>query len=626
VRVRQFSLPPLLEPLRSGGLADSVYDVARRYPGLPQLARRDPSDPGTWHTVTARAFRDEVMALAKGLLVNGIGVGDRVALMARTRYEWTQFSYALWSIGAQLVPVYPTSSAEQVRWMLTHAQVAAVVVEHEENAMTVGAACGDLPGLRHIWQLDDGCVARITAQGRRVPDDAVHRMRWIVEPGSVAVISYTSGTTGRPKGCVITHGNLAAECDTLIAGFHTVFAEPGQQPSVLAFLPLSHIYGLMVQVACLRGGVTLAHQPDLAPSALFPALATFRPTYLLAVPYIFEKIYEGARRNAERSGRARMFDRATDVARRYAEAVEQRGLGQGHGPGPMLRTAHAAFEHLVYGRMREVFGGRVRHAVSGGSPLRRDLALLFAGVGITVYDGYGLTETSGAVTAQPVDRPRHGTVGRPLPGASIRIARDGEVWVHGETVFAGYLGDPVATRKVLTPDGWFATGDLGRLDEDGYLVITGRKKDVIITSGGKSVGPQLLEERLRAHPLISQVVMVGDNRPYIAALITLDPEALLHWRHLRGDGTDRADTLTRTRAAAALAIDAGVRAEIQRAVSTANTAVSRAESIRDFRILPAEFTVADGLLTPSLKIRRRAIVRAYAAEIDALYAAGQPGR
>lgn len=352
MRVRQFSLPPLLEPLSSGGLADSVYDVAARYPGLPQLSRRDPADPEQWHTVTARAFRDEVMALAKGLLVNGIGFGDRVALMARTRYEWTQFSYALWSIGAQVVPVYPTSSAEQVRWILTHSQVTAVVVEFEENAMTVGAACGDLPGLRHIWQLDDGCVARITAQGRRVHDEAVHRLRWTVEPGSVAVIAYTSGTTGRSKGCVITHANLAAECDTLISCFHTIFAEPGEQPSVLAFLPLSHIYGLMVQVSCLRGGVTLGHQPDIAPAALLPALASFRPTFLLAVPYIFEKIYEGARRNAERSGRARLFERAADVARRYAEAVERRGLGQGHGPGPMLRTAHAAFEHLVYARIR----------------------------------------------------------------------------------------------------------------------------------------------------------------------------------------------------------------------------------------------------------------------------------
>lgn len=624
VRVRQFSLPPLLEPLSSGGLADSVYDVAARYPGLPQLSRRDPADPEQWHTVTARAFRDEVMALAKGLLVNGIGFGDRVALMARTRYEWTQFSYALWSIGAQVVPVYPTSSAEQVRWILTHSQVTAVVVEFEENAMTVGAACADLPGLRHIWQLDDGCVARITAEGRRVPDEAVHRMRWTVEPGSIAVIAYTSGTTGRSKGCVITHANLAAECDTLVTSFHSVFAEPGEQPSVLAFLPLSHIYGLMVQVSCLRGGVTLGHQPDIAPAALLPALASFRPTFLLAVPYIFEKIYEGARRNAERSGRARLFERATDVARSYAEAVERRGLGQGHGPGLMLRTAHAAFEHLVYARIRAVFGGQVRYAVSGGSPLRRDLALLFAGAGITVYDGYGLTETSGAVTAQPIDRPRHGTVGRPLPGAAVTIARDGEVWVRGDTVFAGYLGDPAATQAVLTPDGWLATGDLGRLDEDGYLIITGRKKDIIITSGGKSVGPQLLEERLRAHPLISQVVMVGDNRPYVAALITLDPEALLHWRHLQGDPTAAgSDTLTRTRAAAVAAIDAGVRAEIQRAVSTANTAVSRAESIRAFRILPAQFTVADGLLTPSLKLRRRAIVRAYAAEIDALYAAGE---
>ncbi|MFE2428947.1 AMP-dependent synthetase/ligase [Streptomyces sp. NPDC059373] len=614
--MRQFSLPPLVEPLRSGGLADSVYDVAQRYPGLPQLARRDPADPGNWRQVTARTFRDEVMGLAKGLLINGIGFGDRVALMARTRYEWTQFSYALWSIGAQLVPVYPTSSAEQVRWILTHSQVTAVVVEHEDHAMTVGAACGGMTDLQRIWQLDEDCVARITEQGRRVPDDAVNRLRWAVEPGSTAVISYTSGTTGRPKGCVITHANLAAECDTLVAGFSEIFAPLGQQASVLAFLPLSHIYGLMVQVGCLRGGVILGHQPDLAPAALLPALASFRPTFLLAVPYVFEKIFQGARRNAERSGRARLFDRATDIAQRYAEAVERHDLGQGHGPGPFLRAAHATFDHLVYARLRAVLGGRVRHAVSGGSPLSRELALTFAGAGINVYDGYGLTETTACITAQPVARARYGTVGRPLPGASVRIARDGEVWVSGETVFAGYLDDPAATDAALR-DGWLATGDLGRLDEDGYLIITGRKKDIIITSGGKSVGPQLLEERLRAHPLISQCVMVGDNRPYIAALITLDPEALEHWQHLNGSHS-ATGTLTRTRADTA--IDAAVRAEVQRAVSTANTAVSRAESIRAFRILPSEFTVADGLMTPSLKLRRRAIVRAYAAEIDELYA------
>ncbi|MDX2850429.1 AMP-dependent synthetase/ligase [Streptomyces sp. PA03-3a] len=597
--MREFSLPPRAAELRSGGLADSVYETADRRPEAAVLARRDGAGGDRWREVGAAAFRDEVAELARGLVAEGIRFGEPVAVMARTRYEWTLFSYALWSVGARIVPVYPTSSAEQVRWILADSGAVAIVVEHEDHAMTVGAVCDTLPALRRIWQLDAGCVPWLAALGRQVHPVLLDQLRWAVEPQSVAVIAYTSGTTGPPRGCLITHANLAAECDTLLAGYGSIFAPAGVRPSVLAFLPMSHIYGLMVTTCAVRGGVLLGHQPDLAPGELLPAFGSFRPTILLAVPYVYEKIIQGARNAAARGGKGHVFDRAADVAVRYAEAVERHALGSGPGPGPLLRAAHSAFERLVYARIREVLGGRVNYTVSGGSPLGRELSLLFAGAGLTIHDGYGLTETTAAVTAQPLGKVRFGTVGRPLPGSAVRIAPDGEVLVRGATVFAGYHADPVANNEVWRRGGWMATGDMGSLDPDGYLTITGRKKDIIITSGGKSVAPLVLEERLRAHPLVSQCIVVGDNRPFVAALITLDREAVL----------------LRTAMA-----EPDVHAEVQRAVSMANAAVSRAESIRAFRILPHEFSVENGMLTPSLKLRRNSIVSEYAAQIESIYA------
>ncbi|NUK01005.1 AMP-dependent synthetase/ligase [Streptomyces lunaelactis] len=596
-------------PPRSGGLADSVYETADRDPSLVQLSRRTGTRPDDWEPVSAELFRDQVIAVAKGFLANGIRFGDRVALMSRTRYEWTVLAYALWSVGAEVVPVYPTSSIEQVRWILYDAQVRAIVVEHEHHAMTVAAASDAETRLFAIWQMDLDCVASLINQGLGVDDELIHRHRAAVLPDQIAAIGYTSGTTGTPKGCLITHANLAAECDILLDGWGGIIAEPGAQPSILNFLPVAHIYGLMVVVACLRGGVRLGHQPDLTPETLLPALASFRPTFLFAVPYIFEKIFHKARRTAEEAGHVSLFDKAAAVAVRYAESVERHSIGSGHGPSPSLKVLHAVYDRLVYGKLRAVLGSQVRNAVSGGSTLRREVGLFFAGAGVTVYDGYGLTETAGAITAQPPGAVRFGTVGRPIPGSAVHIADDSEVWVSGDTVFAGYLNNPKATEAVLR-DGWFATGDMGHLDDEGYLVITGRKKDIIITSGGKSVAPLPLEEELRHHPLISQCLVVGDDQPYIAALITVDPEALAHWQRLKGkhpaDVSDMTD-------------DEDLRAQIQRAVSRANTRVSRAESIRAFRILPHEFGLDDGLMTPTLKLKRRAIAGTYAADIAALY-------
>ncbi|WP_377268415.1 AMP-dependent synthetase/ligase [Peterkaempfera sp. SMS 1(5)a] len=608
--MREYSVPPLVETPRTGGLADSVFLVAEEDPDLVQLMRRDPSAGEEWSEVSATAFRDEVLALAKGLLANGIRLGDRVALMARTRYEWTLFDYALWSIGAVPVPIYSTSSSDQVRWILADTRAVACVVEHEDHAMTVGAVCDSVPSLRSIWQLDSGCVRELMADGAAVSDELVHRHRAAVAPGTAATVIYTSGTTGRPKGCVITHANFAAECDNLLTGWREVFARrAGEQPATLLFLPLAHVYARMVQVAALRGGVTLGHQSETSADVLLPALASFRPTFLLAVPYIFERIFHKARRAAEEHGRAELFDKAADVAVRYAEAAERKMLDEGSGPGAGLRLQHQFYDRTVYTRVRAVLGGRMRNAMCGGSPLSREIGLFFAGAGVTVIEGYGLTETTAAVTVNPPGRIKYGTVGRPVPGTTVGIAEDGEVWIRGGTVFAGYLNAPDATDQVLRR-GWLATGDLGSLDDEGYLTITGRKKEIIVTSGGKSIAPAVLEERVRAHPLVSQCLVVGDNRPFVGALITLDPEALDHWHRIhRKPPAEPHQALS----------DSDLHDEIQRVVVTANTVVSRAESIRAFRIIPEQFTEERGLVTPSLKLRRRAIAKAYAGDIEELY-------
>ncbi|MFI6152636.1 AMP-dependent synthetase/ligase [Kitasatospora sp. NPDC051170] len=607
--MREFTTPAPAWPEATGGLADSLYDTADRHPALVQLSRLGPD--GTWRDVTAREFRDEVLALAKGLLTQGVRYGDRVALMARTRYEWTLFDYALWSIGAITVPIYPTSAPEQVRWILAETQAVACLVEDEDAAMTVGAVCDALPDLTGIWQLDRDCVGAIVEDGVGVPDSLVHRQRLGVAPGNVATVVYTSGTTGRPKGCLITHANLAAEADAMLGGWGDVLRDTaGEQPSTLMFLPLAHVYGRAVQVAAMRGGLRIGHVPDVSADALMPALASFAPTFLNAVPYVLEKVFQRARQAAEDAGRGELFEQARQVAVDWAEARERKTFGRGTGPGPALRLRHLAYERTVYPRLRAALGGKVRTVMCGGSTLRRELGLFLTGAGFQLYEGFGLTETAAAIAANPVRRQKLGTVGRPMPGCSVSLADDGEVWVRGPMVFGGYLNHPRCTAEALV-DGWFATGDLGRLDEDGYLTITGRKKDLIVTSSGKNLAPAALEERVTAHPLVSQCLVVGDDRPYVAALITLDPSALAHW--LKTHGREQLDTW------AALA-DEQLHTEIQRAVGAANAAVSRAESIRAFRLLPREFSVEQGMVTPSLKLRRSVIEQHHAADIEELYA------
>ncbi|MFJ2171894.1 AMP-dependent synthetase/ligase [Streptomyces sp. NPDC087851] len=606
--MREFTVPPLTAAPHVGGLADAVFDHALDDPDRVALGRKDAE--GRWYDVTAATFRDEVLALARGLLAQGVRFGDRVAIMSRTRYEWTLFDFALWSVGAQPVPLYPTSSAEQIYWMMHDAEVSACVVEDEDHAMTVGSVIGRLPRLGRLWQLDAGAVEELYAAGAAIDDEVVHRHRTAVTPDSVATVIYTSGTTGRPKGCLITHANFMFEADTVLARWEPVFrSRSDDEASTLLFLPLSHVFGRMIEIAAVRGRVKLGHQPALQASALLPDLAAFRPTFILAVPYIFEKVYHAARRKAETEDRAGAFDKAVEVAVRYAEALEQRAFDLGPGPSAGLRMQHQFFDRAVYGRIREAMGGRVRHAMSGGSAMDRRLGLFFAGAGVRIYEGYGLTESCAAATANPPERTRYGTVGQPIPGTSVHIADDGEVWLRGGHVFAGYLNDPKSTDGVLN-EGWLATGDLGALDEDGYLTITGRKKEILVTSGGKSVSPVVLEERVREHPLVAQCIVVGNDRPYIAALVTVDQEAVDHWLAIRRKPPLKAAELVR---------DPDLESEIRRAVVAANTAVSQAESIRTFRILAYPFSEAQGLLTPSLKLKRKAIEAAYTAEVAALY-------
>ncbi|MEV5974266.1 AMP-dependent synthetase/ligase [Streptomyces sp. NPDC051921] len=605
--VREVSVPPLVPPVRRGSLADLPYDTAREEPTAVLFSRRQPD--GGWADVTASAFAAEVHSVAKGLIAQGLRPGDRLALMARTRYEWTLLDFAAWAAGLITVPLYPTSSAYQTRWILQDSGAAACVVEDAAQARLVSSERRQLPSLGQLWVLDTGAVEHLRKAGARVADEAVTARRGLLTPETLATLIYTSGTTGRPKGCALTHANFFAEVDNAVALLHPVFRSASREPaSTLLFLPLSHVFGRMVAIGCVRARVRVGHAPSVESDELLADLASFRPTFLLAIPYVLEKVFHTARATAERAGRAAAFDRAARVAERYGrEQAKDTG-----GPSLGLRAAHALYEPLVYKRIRAALGGRVRHVICGGSPLGARLAEFFAGAGVEVYEGYGLTETTAAATVTPLTGPRPGTVGRPLPGTAVRIARDGEVWLKGGHVFAGYWDAQRGLALPYTDEGWFPTGDLGALDDEGHLRITGRKKDMIVTSAGKNVAPAPLEDWLRAHPLVAQCMVLGDNRPYVTALVTLDHEGLLHWRRMR-----HKDHL----ALWELARDEELLAVVQRAVDDANRLVSRAESIRAFRILTTEWTETGGHLTPSLKLKRRAVLRDFAREIDEMYGA-----
>lgn len=607
--VREAYVPPFAPPVTHGSLADLPFDNASAVPDAVVLSRR--GEDGQWTDVTAAQFAEQVQAVAKGLIAEGFVPGDRIAVMARTRYEWTLLDFAAWAAGLVTVPVYPTSSVFQTRWILQDSGAVALVTETAAQAAALGPELDRVPDLRHMWVMEKGHVERLAELGAQQPDGEVAVRRGMLAPDTLATLIYTSGTTGRPKGCALTHGNFFAEVDNAIELLYPIFkARTSEEASVLLFLPMSHVFGRMVAVACIRARVRLGHAPSLKAEHLLPDLAAFRPTCLLTIPYMLEKIFNSARAKAEVGGRASSFDRAASVAERYGEAMEARHAGTGGGPSTALKTARAFYDPLVYRRIRNAMGGRVKYAICGGSPLGRRLAAFFAGAGIEIYEGYGLTETTGAATVTPPLKPRLGTVGWPLPGTRVRIAADGEILIGGEQVLRGYW-DPAAGGVVpAAADGWLATGDIGELDDEGYLTITGRKKELLITAGGKSVAPAPLENWLRSHPLISQCMVVGDRRPYVSALITLDMDGVTHWRRMHGKHPVPAELLVS---------DTELRAILQRAVDEANKLVSRPESIRRFAILPTDFTEMDGHLTPSMKLRRDAVMRDFAAVVEGLY-------
>ena len=595
--VREFAQPAVYTVPDGANLTDSVWSAADEVPDKVTFRRPDGSG---WSDVTAARFRTEVVGVAKGLIASGVEPGDRVGLMARTRYEWTLVDYAIWSVGAVTVPIYETSSAEQVEWILGDSGVVGVFAETSAHQSLIESVRAGLPDLRRIWQLDADAIGLLTSGGADVPDSDVEERRAALGPAAVATIIYTSGTTGRPKGCVLTHKNLLFEVGNALPVLPSMFNEGA---ATLLFLPLAHAFARLVQLGAVQSRTTLGHAPDI--KNLMNDLQTFQPTFVLAVPRVFEKVYNGAKQKAHKEGKGAIFDRADRTAVAYSEAMDTPG-----GPGLPLRLRHALFDRLVYGKIRGALGGRCQAVISGGAPLGQRLSHFFRGIGVTILEGYGLTETSPAVAVNTHEHTRIGTVGRPLPGVTIRID-DGEVLISGDVVFQGYWNNAGATAEAIDSGGWFHTGDLGELDDDGYLRLTGRKKELIVTAGGKNVAPAVLEDRLRSHPLISQCVVVGDRQPFIAALVTIDEEAWPRW--LDKTGRDAGATV------ADLRTDPALLADVQAAVDEANQAVSKAEAIRAYRILPEDFSEASGTMTPSLKVKRNVVHQVYAEEIAEIY-------
>ncbi len=595
--MREFSVPAMAEIPASANLSDLIFDLAVRSPHHVQFRRHR---GGRWEDVTARDFLSEATAVAKGIIASGVQPGERVAIMSRTRYEWTLVDFAIWCAGAVPVPIYETSSAEQVGWILSDSEAVGCFVEHAPHTAIVDEVRDQAPSLRHLWTFDDGAIDGLVALGAHLDDAEVETRRRSLTSDSLATLIYTSGTTGRPKGCQLSHGNFMSEVRNIVRGLPELFNEQG---STLLFLPLAHVFARAIEVGCVEAGVLMGHTPDV--KNLLADLEVFRPTFVLSVPRVFEKIFNSAQAKATAEGKGKIFDRAAAVAIAYSEALDHGG------PGILLKIQHTLFDKLVYGKLRNALGGRVQFAVSGGAPLGARLGHFFRGIGIVILEGYGLTETAAGSNLNRPKAIKIGTVGQPIPGTTIRIADDGEILMKGAIVFQGYHNNDAATAEAIDVDGWFHSGDIGEIDDDGFLKITGRKKEIIVTAGGKNVAPAVLEDRLRAHPLVSQCIVVGDNQPFIACLITLDTEALPAWLRAHGRPDDAP--------IGSLIDDPDLVATIQGAVDDANKAVSNAEAIKKFHILTVDFTEEGGQLTPTLKVKRGVVMHDFESEVKALY-------
>jgi len=599
--VRELSVPRNAPNASQHNTADYVFDNAANHPDRLALRRRV---DGSWQGVTSVQFASDVLSCARGLIAAGIEPGDRIALMSKTRYEWTLLDFAILSVGAVVVPIYETSSVEQVEWILSDSGATAVIAETAEHEAIVETARAVAPAVRQVWRIEADAVAALGEQGVGVTEDDVHKRRDAVTLNDLASILYTSGTTGRPKGCRLLHRNFVTEVNEVTSDLPQLF-NPGT--STLLFIPIAHVFGRVIQIGALASGCVLGHTADV--KNLLADLAAFQPTFVLSVPRVFEKVYNTAKQKAHAEGHGKIFDLAERVAIRYSQAQERGSVS------PILKVQHALFDRLVYGKLRAALGGRCEAAISGGAPLGERLGHFFHGVGVTIYEGYGLTETTAGVCVNRPDALRIGTVGRPVGGVSVAVADDGELLFKADLIFDGYWNNEAATQDAIDADGWFHTGDIGEIDADGYVRITGRKKELIVTAGGKNVAPAVLEDRVRAHWLISQCLVVGDRQPFIAALITLDLESLPTWLEKAGRpaSTELADIVD----------DPELRAEVQLAIDDANNAVSKAEAIKKFTILPIDWTEATGQLTPSLKLKRNLVQAECAEEITALYTGGK---
>ena len=595
--MNQISIPAIVPAATAGNLTNLVSERAWFEPERIMLSR--PLGDG-WQSVTAKEFEAEVKATAKGLIAAGVNVGDRVAIMSRTRYEWTILDFAVWYAGGCVVPIYDTSSAEQIDWILNDSGSVAIIVETpalRDLVKTVQPS-----HTKKMWTMTENVLATLAYDGSAISDEEIEKRRSALLPETLATLIYTSGTTGKPKGVQLTHANFLSECGNVVQAASELFLKPGG--STLLFLPVAHVFGRMVQIGSVAAGLHLAHCSD--PVGRLPLdLASFKPTFVLAVPRIFEKVYNGAEAKADAAGKGKIFRKAAEIAIAYSKGIESGKIS------PSLRLKHGLFDKLVFSKIRNGLGGRVEAAISGGAPLGERLGHFYRGAGITILEGYGLTETTAGATLNLSKKIKVGSVGVPIPGTTIKIAEDGEVLIQGPIVMQGYWKNEAANAEVFSGDRWFHSGDLGKLDDEGFLYIVGRKKELIVTAGGKNVAPAVLEDRLRAHPLISQCMVVGDNQPFIASLITIDQDALKTWVTAnKKEGASLAD----------LTNDPDLVSVIQTAVDEANKAVSRAESIRKFTILPTDFTIAGGQLTAKLSLKRHVIGKEFAAEIAALFA------
>ncbi|MGU3502837.1 AMP-dependent synthetase/ligase [Mycobacterium sp. C31M] len=597
--MREFSVPASFEIAEYDTVVSSVYSHERKDPDHVIFQRQV---DGVWTDVTCAQAAGEIRSAALGLLAHDIGPGDRVAILSATRYEWPIIDFAILSIGAVTVPIYETSAPEQIKHVLNDSGAVLVFAETTAHAERVEQQADQLPGVRKVLVIDsaEAPALQALAEAGKDADPALLEARVAaIKSADPATLIYTSGTTGLPKGCQLTHANLLYEIRGAKAAFPTLLRS-GER--LLVFLPLAHVLARAITIGAFANKVTLGFTSDI--KNLVPMLAVFKPTLVVSVPRVFEKVYNTAEQNARNDGKGRIFEIAANTAIEFSQAQD------GNGAGLLLKLKHTVFDKLVYGKLRAALGGDCRAAISGGAPLGARLGHFYRGVGLTIYEGYGLTESSAAVTANQVGDMRVGSVGKLLPGNSMRLADDDELLLSGGVVFSGYWRNEQATADAFT-DGWFHTGDLGAIDADGFLTIIGRKKEIIVTAGGKNVAPAPLEDKLRAHPLISQAMCVGDQQPFIAALITIDPEAFVGWKERNGkDGSASVSDL---------ADDPDLVAEIQAAVDEADKSVSKAEAIRTFKILPVDFTEDTGELTPTLKVKRKVVAEKFAEQIAAIY-------